>query len=176
MAGVDDRILVREAGPTDTEALAALAERSFRQAWAAYNDPADMDAYCAANFRPQSVRADLDRHDVSVLLAEADGELAGYLRRQSGPAPVCVDARSPVEISRVYVLQPWHGRGPAQALMREALAGSAQAGHDLAWLAVWQRAAQALTFYRKCGFVVVGTTTFRLGSDTQDDFVMQRRL
>jgi ribosomal protein S18 acetylase RimI-like enzyme len=176
MADFRDRIRVRAARSTDADALAALAERSFRRAWAAHNDPADMDAYCAENFRPHSVRADLDRSGVRCLLAEADGELAGYLRTESTVPPPCVTARAPVEISRVYVLQPWHGRGLAGLLMRKALEDAALAGHDVAWLAVWQRAPQALAFYRKWNFEVVGATTFRLGSDIQDDFVMQRKL
>ena len=167
--------LIRAAVPADADDLAALAERSFREAWAAYNDPADMDEYCAANFRPQSVRNDFGRSSVRYLLAEADGELAGYLRMEVSAPPPCVSARAPLEISRLYVLRPWQGRGMALALMRMALAEASLAGHDIAWLAVWQRAAQALAFYRKCGFDVAGTTTFRLGSDAQDDFVMSRR-
>ena len=169
-------VLVRTGASADTGRLAALAERSFREAWAGYNDPGDMDAYCAANFCPELVRAEFDRFDVRYLLAQADGELAGYLRMTSGAAPACVRARSPVEISRLYVLQPWHGRGVAPALMRAGLDAALDNGHDVAWLAVWQRAARALAFYRKWDFEAVGTTTFRLGSDLQDDFVMQRAL
>jgi GNAT superfamily N-acetyltransferase len=169
-------VLVRTGASADTGKLAAFAERSFREAWAGYNDPADMDAYCAANFCPELVRAEFDRLDVQYLLAEADGELAGYLRMASGAPPPCVSARAPIEVSRVYVLQQWHGRGVAPALMGAGLDAALGNGHDVAWLAVWQRAAQALAFYRKWEFEVVGTTTFRLGSDLQDDFVMQRTL
>jgi GNAT superfamily N-acetyltransferase len=175
--GEDQRpIRISVAGPADAHGLAALAERSFREAWAGYNDPADMDTYCANYFCPELVRAEFDRLDVQYLLARADGELAGYLRTASGAAPACVRARSPVEISRVYVLQQWHGRGVAPALIGAGLDAALRNGHDVAWLAVWQRAEQALAFYRKWDFEVVGATTFRLGSDLQDDFVMQRSL
>jgi GNAT superfamily N-acetyltransferase len=171
-----DTMLWRLAGPADASALARLGETSFREAWAAFNDPADMDAYCASHFDASFVRGDLARPAVRYLLAEAAGELVAYQRTESGPAPPCVKARNPIEISRVYVLQRWHGRGVGSALMQAGLDEARRAGHDVAWLAVWQRATRALAFYRRWGFEVVGTTTFRLGADLQHDFVMSRAL
>ena len=83
-------------------------------------------------------------------------------------------ATSPLEVSRIYVLRRWHGRGVGPALMAECLRRASANGHDVAWLAVWQRAPQPLAFYRKWGFKIVGTATFQLGADVQDDYVMAR--
>ncbi|NUO82171.1 hypothetical protein HUU05_19035 [candidate division KSB1 bacterium] len=44
------------------------------------------------------------------------------------------------------------------------------------WLGVWERNAAAIAFYRKAGFVEVGTQTFQLGEDRQRDFLMARRV
>jgi len=165
---------VRRAGADDAAALAALGERTFREAWAAFNDPADMDAYCAECFAPGVVEADLALGRAQYFVAMSDGEVAGYLRTTAGEPPDCVRARLPAEISRVYVLRRWHGRGVAHALMAAGLDALAAIGHDVAWLAVWQQAQRAQAFYRKWGFATVGTTTFRLHRDLQDDFVMQR--
>lgn len=166
--------IVREAGVGDAAPLARLGERSFREAWQGYNTPADMDAYCAAHFTLHATLADLERPGAGFLVAECGGQPAGYLRWATGSAPACVPARSPLEIQRIYALRRWHGRGIGPALMAECLRRAATAGHDVAWLAVWQRAPQPLAFYRKWGFVVVGTATFQLGEDRQDDFVMAR--
>ncbi len=43
------------------------------------------------------------------------------------------------------------------------------------WLGVWEHNPRATTFYRKAGFVAVGTHTFLLGQDLQTDVVMVRR-
>lgn len=165
---------LREAGRRDAELLARLGERGFREAWHTYNKPDDMDAYCVAHFNLAATFADLDRPGVGFLVAECGGEAAGYLRWATGPAPACVTADSPLEISRIYVLRRWHGRGVGPALMGECLRRAHAAGHDVAWLAVWQRAPQPIAFYRKWGFEVVGTATFQLGADVQDDYVMAR--
>ena len=166
--------VVRVAGREDAGLLARLGERSFREAWEAYNTAADMDAYCAANFTESATLRDLDRSDVGFLLAECGGEAAGYLRWAAAPAPACVAAAAPLEISRIYVLRRWHGHGAGPALMERCLRLAAAAGHDVVWLAVWQRAPQALAFYRKWGFAIVGSARFQLGDDVQQDHVMAR--
>lgn len=175
-AGPPGECVVRVAGREDAALLAGLGERSFREAWEAYNTTADMDAYCAVHFTEPATLRDLGRSDVGFLLARCGGDPAGYLRWATGPAPACVTAASPLEISRVYVLRRWHGRGVGPALMARCLELAATAGHDVAWLAVWQRAPQALAFYRKWGFAIVGSATFRLGTDVQQDHVMARRV
>jgi ribosomal protein S18 acetylase RimI-like enzyme len=167
---------IRAAGAADAETLAWLGEQGFREAWSGYNDPADMDAYCGEHFAFERVRRDLTGAGVRHFLAERDGQAAGYLRIDSGPAPAAVTGVRPGEISRLYVLRRWHGRGVGPALMQAGLAEAACAGHDVVWLAVWQQAPQALAFYRKWGFEVVGTSSFRLGKDVQEDFVMMRRI
>lgn len=168
-------VLVRPAVAREAAALAALAESTFRDSWQAFNTPQDMDAYCAANFTPARVAADLESPDVQLLVAESGGGLAGYLRWLPGGADGVAAAR-PAELSRLYVRRNWHGRGAGPALMRSFLQRAAVAGHDAAWLAVWQRAPQPIAFYRKWGFEVVGTTTFLLGRDLQQDYVMRRAL
>ena len=169
-------IRVRPALPAEAEAIAALAARSFREAWQAYNTPADMDAYCLEHFVPARIAADLREPAVRYLLADLDGALPGYLRLVAGSLNDSVAARRPLEISRLYVCRDWHGRGVGPALMQAGLLHAARAGHDVAWLAVWQRAAQALAFYRKWGFEVTGSASFLLGADLQDDYVMRRAL
>jgi ribosomal protein S18 acetylase RimI-like enzyme len=45
---------------------------------------------------------------------------------------------------------------------------------DVIWLDVWERNPRAIAFYRKWGFVQVGTQTFQLGDDLQNDWIMAR--
>lgn len=155
--------------------MAALAEATFRESWQAFNTPADMDAYCAAHFTPARVIADIASPDVRLLVVEAGGVPAGYLRWQPGGMDG-VTALRPAELSRLYVRRERHGAGFGPALMRAFLEDAARAGHDVAWLAVWQQAPRPIAFYRKWGFEIVGETTFRLGEDLQADFVMRRNL
>ena len=58
--------------------------------------------------------------------------------------------------------------------MRACLTEAGQRGFPQVWLGVWEHNHRALAFYRKEGFVSVGTMAYVLGSDVQTDWVMVR--
>jgi ribosomal protein S18 acetylase RimI-like enzyme len=41
---------------------------------------------------------------------------------------------------------------------------------------VWQEAAQAIRFYQKHGFEIVGRSVFMVGDDPKEDWVMKQTL
>lgn len=176
------RCTIRRATPADAELLAALGERTFRDAFAADNSAADMDAYTAHAYGVEQQRAELSLADATFLIAEAEGTAAGYAFLRSAPVPAHVTDPAPgqpgaaVEIARFYVDAPWHGRGIAHALMDAAIAEAAQRAARTIWLGVWERNARAIRFYAKRGFRDIGSQPFVLGSDLQHDRVMAREI
>ncbi len=172
-----DPLLYRLAGPADAAALAALAERTFRDAFAADNSPADMDAHCAASYSPDIQDRELRDPSIRTLVAETPGHaLVAYAQLRGDHAPESVTGPSPIELWRFYVDRGYHGRGVAQALMARVDYEAAAMGAQTVWLGVWERNLRAQAFYRKCGFVTVGTHTFMVGSDAQTDHLMARPL
>ena len=135
-------IVIRPAEPSDAASLATLAERTFREAFAADNSAEDLDQHCDLKFGKEQ------------------------------QATACVEARRPAELHRIYVTREWHGRGVAQELRRAVRAAAARAGSDCISLGVWERNPQAVAFYRKCGFTAVGEHRFMLGNDPQRDLVL----
>jgi ribosomal protein S18 acetylase RimI-like enzyme len=93
----------------------------------------------------------------------------------SAPDDIVME-RPVIEIERFYVAHEWHGRGIAQQLMACATEAAIRADAATLWLAVWERNPRAMAFYRKSGFVDVGSRLFLLGSDRQTDRVMSRLL
>jgi ribosomal protein S18 acetylase RimI-like enzyme len=85
-----------------------------------------------------------------------------------------VNLRPAIELSKIYVLPDQHGAGAATALMTEALQRAATLGFSSVWLGVNQKNERAQRFYRKHGFTVNGTKTFRLGAGIENDYVMVR--
>jgi diamine N-acetyltransferase len=169
-------LTVRRAGPADAAWLAGLAERTFRETYAAHNTADNMERYVAAHFGVDRQAAELRDAAKLTLLAEEDGRAAGYVQLARGKVPASVAGAAPIEVTRFYVERPWHGRGVAQQLMAAAEFAAAAEGARTLWLGVWERNERAIAFYRKCGFRDAGTQVFALGRDRQRDLVLERPL
>jgi ribosomal protein S18 acetylase RimI-like enzyme len=168
--------LIRRAVALDAGLLAELGTRTFYESFAADNTAENMAAYLAESFGPDKQAAELADTQVVYLIVEIDGAAVGYAQLRSGEFPACVTGPKPVELVRIYVLQSWLGLGVGQALMRACLDEAQRAGHQTIWLGVWKPNKRALAFYHKWNFSVVGEHIFQLGSDPQEDWIMQRPL
>jgi GNAT superfamily N-acetyltransferase len=167
---------IRRGVPADARLLADLAASTFRETFAAENRPEDMALHVSRSYGASQQEAELANPEMTTLLAEVDGQLAGYAQLRASAVPDCVMGVRPLELWRFYVAAPWHGRGIASALMKSVdMEARAHEAHTL-WLGVWERNERAKSFYRKCGFAEVGSQVFVLGTDAQTDRIMVRLL
>jgi ribosomal protein S18 acetylase RimI-like enzyme len=170
-------VTIRRAVPADAVALAALAEQTFRAAFAADNDTDDMDAYCRSAFSPAVQGAQIDDQLIDTLVVvDTTGQLVAYAQLRPGAPTDGVEISGPIELWRFYVDAAFHGRGLAQQLMAASLEAARTRGAVTIWLGVWERNVRARAFYRKYDFTDVGAHTFVLGTDRQTDLIMARAL
>lgn len=169
--------MIRTAAPADAESLARFAERTFREAFEGDNRPEDMDAYCETAFTTDAMRDLLSDATIATLLVVADdGGFAAYAQlRPQGPG-LGEEMARPLELWRFYVDKVHHGRGIAHQLMDAVIDLARQRGAATLWLGVWEHNTRAQAFYRKFGFVDVGSHTFVLGADVQTDRLMARTI
>ena len=177
-------IAIRNARLSEAALLAEFGARTFSESFAPQNAPENMSAYLAEAFNPRRQAQELADPAGVFLLAEIDGELAGYAHMHAGPpdietyesaATAWLYAR-PIELVRIYADSAWIGKGVGPALMQACLDEARQRGCDLLWLGVWERNPRAQAFYQKWGFEKIGAHTFRLGDDLQTDWIMARLL
>jgi len=171
-------IKIRQAVPEDAELLTDLAYTTF---WDAFHDhpknaPHDLEAYMQEAFSVEQIRSELGDENSIFLVAELDGELAGYAKLIFGSTEPDIIAEWPVELSRLYSHQKYLGKGVGQALMDACFARAKETGRDVIWLGVWEYNPRAQRFYEKNGFRLVGKHTFLLGSDPQTDLLMQKEI
>lgn len=169
-------VVIRPAKPSDAASLAALAERTFRETFAADNSAENINLHCAQRFSAEIQGREISDPQLTTVLAEVAGELAGFAQLRLAHAAACVKGAQPAELHRIYVANAWHGRGVANELMCAVYAAAARAGSDCIWLGVWERNPRAIAFYRKCGFSVVGDHVFMLGQDQQRDLILAAQL
>ena len=169
-------ITIRYAKSSDNVMLSEIGRQTFYDSFAAENTPEDMAAYLAESFSPQKQAAELADSKTVFLIAEIEDEAVGFARMKEGPPLPGITGDHPIEIVRFYSVKAWIGRGVGAALMQACLDEASKRGCDSIWLDVWERNPRAMAFYRKWGFVEVGTATFKLGSDLQHDLLFQRSL
>lgn len=168
---------IRRADARDAESLSALMRDTFVSANGHCSSPANVALFLDTVYRPAIQAREIADPDIDTLLVERDGALAGYaqLRWSSVPPPV-VGGRRPVELGRIYFLRQHHGKGLASALMDALAVCARRRGADTIWLNVWQQARQAIAFYRKQNFRIIGESIFMVGGDPKRDWVMLRNL
>ncbi len=164
---------LRRATLDDATLLCELGTRTFRDTFASSNTPEDMAAYLAASFSPEKQGAELSRPDTTFLIAEIEGQPAGYSQMRVQPDP---EGGTQLELVRIYSTREWLGRGVGPALMQAFVDAGQAGGHRRLLLAVWEHNPRAIAFYSKWGFAATGEVAFLLGSDHQTDLVMERRL
>ncbi|MGH9948456.1 MAG: GNAT family N-acetyltransferase, partial [Pyrinomonadaceae bacterium] len=108
------------------------------------------------------------------LIAEIDGETAGYAKIIIDNIEPGITAARPVELNRLYSHQQFLGKGVGQTLMDACFQRAGEENRDVMWLGVWEFNPRAQKFYEKNGFRIVGKHTFQLGTDPQTDLLMQK--
>jgi ribosomal protein S18 acetylase RimI-like enzyme len=166
-------LTVHDAIDADAPLLAALAARTFFEAFAADNDPDDMRKHLEEAYTPALHLAEIRNPSFDTLLVRAGNTPPiAYAQLRAGHVSAGVPPKGSIELWRFYVDQRWHGRGVAQTLMEAAKARARRRGAATIWLGVWQRNARAQAFYRKHGFRKVGSHVFVVGTDPQTDDVL----
>ncbi len=167
-----ESIRIRRGVASDAPALAAFAARTFAETFAADNRPEDMQAHLASSYGVPQQTKELTDSNVATLLVHRHGTLVAYAQVRRKPPPPCVTLEQPIELHRFYVDRPAHGSGVAQLLMSAVHDAAHNFGGEHLWLGVWERNLRAMTFYKKMGFVDVGSQDFYVGADRQTDRVL----
>lgn len=171
MESVTLDVRVVTAGAVDAARLADVAAQTFPLACPPEAGADDVASFIDTNLSAGRFAEYLADPDRAIITAARGGRIIGY-------AMLIRDATDPTtaELSKIYVLAEHHGTGAADALMGLALATAEGWGARQVWLGVNQANQRAQRFYAKSGFTVNGTRTFQVGTRTENDYLMVRRL
>lgn len=169
-------VIIRKATPEDAALLATVGARTFRDAFATQNDPADMTNYLQTAFTAEKMLQELEEPSALFFLAELEEEAVGYTKVRAVKQPDCIPDTYPLELERIYVDQHVVGKGVGAALMQAAISAGQQQDYNTIWLGVWKENQAAISFYQKWGYEIVGEHEFVIGTDVQHDYIMARAL
>jgi diamine N-acetyltransferase len=167
-----DAVHIRRGVPEDASTLAALAAKTFAEAFAASNHPEDLQAHLESSYGLAQQSRELSDPNEITLLVFANETLIAFAQVRRKVPPACVTQENPIEVHRFYVDQQAHGKGVAQALMAAVKSAAKDFDAKHLWLSAWERNPRAVAFYAKVGFEIVGNADFVVGSDVQTDHIM----
>lgn len=167
---------IRYATIEDAKLLSEMGAKTFQDTFARDNTPENMEIYLKTSFSPEIQRQELSAADVVFLLAESEGIPVGYAQLIINSKDEVLTGIRPLELRRIYASHEYLGKGVGKELMKAILAEARRRGCDCVWLGVWEKNQRAIDFYKKWGFRVVGTHTFTLGNEEQNDFVLELEL
>jgi GNAT superfamily N-acetyltransferase len=172
------QIDIRRATSDDAKSLTDLSYTTFWDAFAHHpkNAPDDLAHYMRQAFSVERIADELNDPRAVFLMAEIEGELAGYAKLVCDHIEPGISAEKPIELNRLYSQQKFLGQGVGQTLMDACFDLARENGFDTIWLGVWEYNPRAQRFYEKNGFREVGSHTFVLGSDPQTDLLMQKEI
>jgi len=161
-------VTIRQASRADAQALSALAVETYTAAFGHSMSAEDLSAQLAKTLTP--ARCEQYIKEDTVLLAEVDGFLAGYVQFGASGITDCAELR------RLYVLARYQNQGIGAQLMEAALACPVLCAALRIQLDVWEHNHGAIRFYERFGFVVVGEQKFTVasGAETSLDLIMVR--
>jgi GNAT superfamily N-acetyltransferase len=144
-------VQIREAALLDAEAIVGLTAAGWRAAYEGIVPDEAIDQLPIPTWRRDISRGlESPEGDSFTLIAEEDGEIAGYAfvaapgREAEGAAEA--------ELVAIYVDPEHWRRGVGRALLQAAVAGARDAGYSELSLWSFEQNAQALAFYRALGW------------------------
>lgn len=178
------KIDIRSARPSDAAALAQLAAVTFPLACPPETPAAAIDTFITNHLGAASFElylADPLRQLIVAqeLVTTGKGALVAYSMMVDAP-PSDIDVSAvvtepgAVEISKCYAHPDVHGHGVSSQVMQASLNWISKDGARASWLGVNVANVRAQTFYKKYGFAVAGTRSFKLGKRVEHDYVMVR--
>jgi len=166
---------IRRATSADAPLLALVGAASFLETYAALIPGGDLAAHCRVKHSESEYERFLGDPNFALWLVVSDtGAPVGYL--VMGPATLPEERPRPqdLEILRIYALTRFHGQGLGHQLMEAAVAEAAARGADRLVLGMYQGNTQALMFYQRQGFKIIGERRFQVGESVFDDHVLAR--
>lgn len=171
-----EKPIIKTAAPPDASRLAKLAEKTFRQAFAALNNKEDFETYVADSFTEDKIKSEILDPISSFFIAIIEDQWAGYAKLCKSPPPECGLPLPAIELSRLYSLKQYWGCGVGPALMEKCMEDSRDKAFKSIWLSSWEKNSQGNAFYSKNQFEIAGSKTFALGSDIQRDHIFAKVL
>jgi ribosomal protein S18 acetylase RimI-like enzyme len=142
--------------------LSDLGKECFLQSHGHSAPKEAIDTFIAKNYSKIAFEKELMNPANIYHLLLVDQEIAGYSKIVLNSTNPNIAAQNITKLDRLYLLKKFHHKNLGDTLMNFNIELSKQHQQIGIWLAVWVENIQAINFYNKKGFRVVGSYNFEI--------------
>jgi ribosomal protein S18 acetylase RimI-like enzyme len=173
-------IMIRFATAADASLLSLLSETTFRETYWGTDTDENILSHIANSFNIPKITeeiADINLNHYLIVENESN-QAVGYARMRYDQElkPNNLQSKKALEIARIYVLKEFQGQKTGQLLLEYIEKFAKQEDFDTIWFCVWKDNFNAIRFYKRHGFEIIGEYVFKLGSSTYIDWAMAKQL
>lgn len=169
-------IIIEKIDLNQISTLQEICKRTFRDTFYSEEDRDNMNTYLNTAFSYETLNAELLNPHSYFYMAYSQKTVLGYLKVNISSAQTEDLGEEHLEIQRIYVDRPYHGKKVGGKLIQQALELAKELGKKYIWLGVWEENYRAVNFYKKYGFQPFGTHSFEYGTRIDTDVLMRKTL
>jgi ribosomal protein S18 acetylase RimI-like enzyme len=158
-------ILTRRWRREDLAAIQRLLLETWLDAYVPFIPREDLTGYFHKQYSLAKLELLFADPDVTGLVAEVDGVVAGYAKLYHARA------EERFYLHQLYVLPSKQGLGLGHRLMGCAEERARELGADRIWLGVMVKNDRAVGWYKKMGYTVMQTEPFVMGATSVDHYI-----
>lgn len=162
--------------PTDLAKLRQIAEKTFRDAFEADNDPDDFREYIQSAFSEDRIKESLETPGTSYYFVFNEETLVAYFQVNEWFAQSDLNLKDSLELERIYVAAEYQGKGIGKWILDGVCKMARVRGLRYVWLGVWEKNRGAIDFYKCHGFRKFGEHPYYIGQDRQTDWLMRKEV
>ena len=160
---------------TDSLRISVLLKTVYIQTYAVDGVTFEFANFITKRFSIEHIESIIKENPLQLIIAYQN-------ENPIGVAEIIFDSTCPIrnisipELSKLYVLERFYGKGIGFGLLESTENQLINNGFKELNLEVWKQNERAIAFYKKQGFVSIGSADFQMEYNTYENFVMNKKL
>jgi diamine N-acetyltransferase len=148
----------------DAQLLSEIATITFIESHGSCAKAEDINNYVAENYSTNAFKKELSDEKNIYYFIYHDKQPAGYSKIILNTPYTGSELKNITKLERLYLLKEFYNLKSGLELFQFNIALSKRNGQMGMWLFVWKENQRAVNFYKKAGFVIIGSYDFKISA------------
>ena len=168
-------ISFKKAKLSDYLTISVLLKTVFIQTYAIDGITIEFANFITKEFSPENIKKKIEKNQNKLIIAYKNDNPIGM-------AEIIYDSNCSIrkisvpELDKLYVLESFYGKGVGYKLIREAEKAVFENGFNQMNIEVYIGNARAIDFYKRQGYISIGTVDFKMEENSYENLVMNKIL